>query len=104
MEGPCAMTEMFRRDARSPFLQHKPERNKAMKLTKNDIKQKRAELVEVLLKIEKLKADKTSLEKTLTADFEQNEAAYRNGIATENGILIRKPTWKLLAKPVVEAA
>ena len=75
-----------------------------MKLTKNDIKQKRTELVEVLLKIEKLKADKTSLEKTLTADFEQNEAAYRNGIATENGILIRKPTWKSVAKPVVEAA
>ena len=75
-----------------------------MKLTKSDIKQKRAELVEVLLKIEKLKADKTSLEKTLTADFEQNEAAYRNGIATENGILIRKPTWKSVAKPVVEAA
>ena len=75
-----------------------------MKLTKNDIKQKRAELVEVLLKIEKLKADKTSLEKTLTADFEQNEAAYRNGIATENGILIRRPTGKLVAKPVVEAA
>ena len=75
-----------------------------MKLTKNDNKQKRAELVEVLLKIEKLKADKTSLEKTLTADFEQNEAAYRNGIATENGILIRKPTWKSVAKPVVEAA
>ena len=65
-----------------------------MKLTKNDIKQKRAELVEVLLKIEKLKNDKTSLEKTLDADFEQNEAAYRNGIATENGILIRKASWK----------
>ena len=75
-----------------------------MKLTKNDIKQKRAELVEVLLKIEKLKNDKTSLEKTLDADFEQNEAAYRNGIATENGILIRRPTWKSIAKPVVEAA
>ena len=75
-----------------------------MKLTKNDIKQKRAELVEVLLKIEKLKNDKTSLEKTLNADFEQNEAAYRNGIATENGILIRKATWKSVAKPVVEAA
>ena len=75
-----------------------------MKLTKNDIKQKRAELVEVLLQIEKLKNDKTSLEKTLDADFEQNEAAYRNGIATENGILIRKPTWKSVAKPVVEAA
>ena len=75
-----------------------------MKLTKNDIRQKRAELVEVLLKIEKLKNDKTSLEKTLDTDFEQNEAAYRNGIATENGILIRKPNWKTVAKPVVEAA
>ena len=46
-----------------------------MKLTKTDIRQKRAELVDVLLKIEKLKDDKTSLEKTLSADFEQNEAA-----------------------------
>ena len=75
-----------------------------MKRTKNDIKQKRAELVEVLLKIEKLKNDKTSIEKTLDADFEQNEAAYRNGVATENGILIRRPSWKTVAKPVVEAA
>ena len=75
-----------------------------MKLTKSDIKQKRSELVEVLLKIEKLKNDKSSLEKTLDADFEQNEAAYRNGIATENGILIRRPSWKSVAKPVVEAA
>ena len=75
-----------------------------MKLTKADIRQKRAELVDVLLKIEKLKDDKTSLEKTLSADFEQNEAAYRNGIATENGILIRRPSWKSVAKPVVEAA
>ena len=40
----------------------------------------------------------------LVADFEQNEAAYRNGIATENGILIRKASWKCVAKPVVEAA
>ena len=75
-----------------------------MKMTKADIKQKRAELVEVLLKIEKLKADKTSLEKSLDADFELNEAAYRNDIATENGILIRKASWKCIAKPVVEAA
>ena len=75
-----------------------------MKLTRNDIKQKRAALVEVLLKIEKLKDEKTSLEKTLNTDFEQNEAAYRNGIATENGIRIRKASWKSVAKPVVEAA
>ena len=75
-----------------------------MKLTKNDIRQKRAELVEVLLKIEKLKNDKASIEKTLSVDFEQNETAYRNGVATENGVLIRKPNWKTVAKPVVEAA
>ena len=75
-----------------------------MRMTKADIKQKRAALVEVLLKIEKLKDEKTSLEKTLNTDFEQNEAAYRNGVATENGILIRKATWKSVAKPVVEAA
>ena len=42
-----------------------------MKLTKSDIRQKRAELVEVLLKIEKLKNDKASIEKTLAVDFEQ---------------------------------
>ena len=54
--GAYAIAERFRSDVRPLFLQHKPERNKAMKLTKNDIKQKRAELVEVLLKIEKLKA------------------------------------------------
>ena len=75
-----------------------------MKLTKNDIKQKRAELVEVLLKIEKLKNDKASIEKTLAVDFEQRETEYRNGVATENGILIRKPNWKTVAKPIVEAA
>ena len=74
-----------------------------MKLSKADIKQKRAKLVEVLLKIENLKTDKTSLEKSLDGDFEQNETAYRNGIATENGILIRKASWKCVAKPVVEA-
>ena len=75
-----------------------------MKLTKADIKQKRAELVEVLLKIEKLKNDKASIEKTLAVDFEQRETEYRNGVATENGILIRKPNWKTVAKPIVEAA
>ena len=75
-----------------------------MKLTRNDIKQKRAELVEVLLKIEKLKNDKASIEKTLAVDFEQREMEYRNGVATENGILIRKPNWKTVAKPIVEAA
>jgi len=75
-----------------------------MKLTKADIKQKQTELVEVLLKIDKLKNEKTSLEKALDADFEANEPKYRAGVRTDNGILIRKPTWKNIAKPVVEAA
>ena len=78
--------------------------NNQMKLTKTQIKEKRAELVSVLLKIEKLKDEKTSIEKTLAPDFETNEAAYRNGIVTETGILMRKPSWKTSAKPIVEAA
>ena len=73
-----------------------------MKLTKKEIAEKQAELVEVLLKIEKLKNDKTSLEKTLDADFTKNESAYRNGIVTENGVLMRRPSWKTIAKPIVE--
>ena len=75
-----------------------------MKLTKTQIKEKRSELVDVLLKIEKLKDEKTSIEKTLAPDFEVNEAAYRNGIATENGILMRKVKWESKAKPIIEAA
>lgn len=73
-----------------------------MKLTKADIKQKRAELVDVLIKMDKLKNAKTSLEKTLDDDFKKNEAAYREGVVTENGVLMRKPSWKTSAKPVVE--
>ena len=75
-----------------------------MKLTKTQIKEKRSELVDVLLKIEKLKDQKTSIEKILAPDFETNEAAYRNGIVTENGILMRMASWKCTAKPIVEAA
>ena len=75
-----------------------------MKLTKTEISQKQAQLVDTLLKIEKLKADKASLEKALAADFEVNEMKYRDGVKTPNGILIRKPNWKCVAKPVVEAA
>ena len=75
-----------------------------MKLTKTQIKEKRAELVSILLKIEKLKDEKTSIEKTLAPDFEVNEAAYRNGVVTENGILMRKVKWESKAKPIIDAA
>jgi len=75
-----------------------------MKLTKTQIKEKRSELVDVLLKIEKLKDQKTSIEKILAPDSETNEAAYRNGVVTENGILMRKVKWESKAKPIIEAA
>ena len=73
-----------------------------MKLTKTQIKEKRSELVDVLLKIEKLKDQKTSIEKILAPDFETNEAAYRNGVVTENGILIDALVDKLNIKQMSE--
>ena len=71
-------------------------------MTKTEIKEKRTELVRTILAIEKLKAVKTSLTKALAPDFEVNEAEYRNGIKTEAGVLIRKPSWNIEAKPIVE--
>ena len=75
-----------------------------MKLTKADIRQKRAELVEVLLKIEEFTKLKKSLVAILDDDIAGNEERYRNGIVTPRGILVRKPKWNFEAKPVVEAA
>ena len=73
-------------------------------MNKTEIKEKRTELVRTILAIEKLKAQKTSLTKALTSDFDANEAEYRNGIKTEAGVLIRKPSWNIEAKPIVEVA
>ena len=75
-----------------------------MKLTRSEIAEKQADLVAVLLLLEKYKCEKTALEKALAADFEVNEMKYRDGVKTPNGILSRKPNWKCVAKPVVEAA
>lgn len=75
-----------------------------MKLTRSEIAAKQADLVAVLLLLEKYKCEKTALEKALAADFEANEKRYREGVKTANGILIRRPNWKCVAKPVVEAA
>ena len=73
-------------------------------MTKTEIKQQRAELVRVILEIEKLKVRKAALTKALAPDFEANEAEYRSGVKTENGLLFRRPSWCYDAKPVVEAA
>ncbi len=62
-----------------------------MRLTKTLIKEKQAQLVEVLIKLEKLGKEKKSLVAALDDDFAENEEKYRNGVVTPNGILVRKP-------------
>ena len=73
-------------------------------MNKSEIKQKRVELVRVILEIEKLKVRKAAITKALAPDFEANEAEYRSGVKTDAGLLFRKPSWCYEAKPVVEAA
>ena len=81
-----------------------PRKGHAMKLTKVQIKEKQAELVEVLLRIDEFTKLKKSLVAILEEDIAGNEERYRNGIVTPRGILVRKPKWNFEAKPVVEAA
>ena len=75
-----------------------------MKLTKVQIKEKQTELVDVLLKLDDFTKRKKALVAILDEDFNENEGKYRNGIVTPNGVLVRKPSWNVIAKPVVEAA
>ena len=51
-----------------------------MKLTRSEIAEKQADLVAVLLLLEKYKCEKTALEKALAADFEANEKRYREAL------------------------
>ena len=97
------MPERFRSDAPSRFRQS-TERNKTMKLTKAEIRQKQEDLVKVLLQLKRLGESKKSLAAALADDFEANEEKYRNGIATASGILLRRPSWNFDVKPVVEVA
>ena len=75
-----------------------------MKLTQTDIKETRAKLVAKLLEIERCKKEKDAFEAILDEDFKKNDAQYRIGIATASGMLIRKPSYKCTAKPIVEVA
>ena len=73
-------------------------------MTKTEVKEKRTELVRVILQIEKFKTQKAAIVKALAPDFEANEAEYRSGVKTELGLLFRKPSWNFEAKPAVEVA
>jgi hypothetical protein len=75
-----------------------------MKLTKNQIKEKQQELVEVILKLDDLGKQKKSLVAVLDDDFNENEAKYRNGVVTPKGVIMRKPRWDVVAKGIVEVA
>jgi hypothetical protein len=86
------------------FHNHQTERNKTMKLTKNQIKEKQEELVETILKLDALGKQKKSLVAILDDDFNENEAKYRSGVVTPKGILVRKPRWDFSAKGVAEVA
>ena len=69
-----------------------------MKLTKNELKEKRENLCKVLIEINKRKIKVEALKKDLADDFETNETAYRGGIPTAAGVLYRKPRWDVTAK------
>ena len=70
-------------------------------MTKTEIKAKRNELVKLLLELKRLNTVKTALTKALAPDFEVNEAEYRSGVKTDEGLLFRKPSWVFEAKPEV---
>ena len=75
-----------------------------MKLTKEDIRETRAKLVEKLLQSEKCRKEKDAFEAILDEDFRKNRDAYEAGVPTARGMLFRKPSYRCAAKPVVEAA
>ena len=70
-------------------------------MTKTEIKAKRNELVKLILELKRLNTAKTALTKALAPDFEENEAEYRSGVKTDEGLLFRKPSWVFEAKPEV---
>ena len=72
-----------------------------MKLTKDQITERREELCRVLLQRAKLAAKADSIKKELDEDFEKNEKAYRSGVVTAAGVLYRKPRWDVTAKDKV---
>ena len=68
-----------------------------MKLTKDQITEKREELCKVLVAMNRQKAKADNIKKDLANDFEKNEKAYRDGVVTAAGVLYRKPRfngWK----------
>ena len=72
-------------------------------MTKKEIAEHRDELVKVLIEIKELTGRKQALAKILQEDFDAHEIELRSlGLRTPSGLLIRRPSWVLEARPVVE--
>ena len=87
-------------DSASPLFYSKG--NNEMKLTKEQITEKREELCKVLVAMNKQKAKADNIKKDLADDFEKNEKAYRDGVVTAAGVLYRKPRFEVTAKEKLE--
>ena len=73
-----------------------------MKLTKEQISEKREELCKVLIAMNRQKAKADNIKKDLADDFDKNEKAYRDGVVTPAGVLYRKPRFEVTAKEKIE--
>ena len=73
-----------------------------MKLTKEQVTEKREELCKVLVAMNKQKAKADNIKKDLAEDFDKNEKAYRGGVVTPAGVLYRTPRFEVTAKEKVE--
>jgi len=69
-----------------------------MKLTKEQVIERREELCRVLVVMNKQRNRADNLKKDLAEDFDKNEKAYRGGIVTAAGVLYRKPRFDVTAK------
>jgi len=74
-----------------------------MKLTKEQIAERREELCKVLVAMNRQRAKADNIKKDLTDDFEKNEKAYRDGVITAAGVLYRKPRYEVTAKEKLDA-
>ena len=73
-----------------------------MKLTKEQITEKREELCKVLVAMNRQKQKAENIKKDLADDFAKNERQYRGGVVTAAGVLYRKPRFEVTAKEKLE--
>ena len=86
----------------SPLRHFNRKESKTMKLTKEQITEKREELCKVLVAMNKQKQKADNIKKDLAEDFDKNEKAYRGGVVTAAGVLYRKPRFEVTAKEKLE--